>query len=212
MTAAATTPDSDERSEAPVRGDADPSEPAANDGTTAIAAGATATADPTPAKPPRHLVRGPRTEDPPATSSAPAPAPRATAIPDQARVRVAQTLLARLGYVPGPADGILGERTRAAVLRYQRDRGLPANGNVGEPLIARLRSEVLAKANAQRTSAEAAPTLRGWLAKLFVFSLDSIADPEGFRSYCHDNRDNWIFDKGSGQLVFCERVAANNRG
>ena len=42
---------------------------------------------------------------------------------------VAQTLLGRLGYDVGPFDGVLGDRVRAALRRYQKNRGLPVTGD-----------------------------------------------------------------------------------
>ena len=47
--------------------------------------------------------------------------------------------LATLGYKPGPADGILGSRTRSAVEAFQRDQGLPVTGEVS----AKMRSVLL---------------------------------------------------------------------
>jgi S1-C subfamily serine protease len=44
-------------------------------------------------------------------------------------------LLAQRGYSPGPADGITGPRTRAAVRAFQRDRGIPVDGEVSEALL-----------------------------------------------------------------------------
>ena len=46
------------------------------------------------------------------------------------RVRGVQLNLATLGYKPGPADGILGSRTKSAIEAFQRDQGLPATGEV----------------------------------------------------------------------------------
>ncbi len=43
-------------------------------------------------------------------------------------VRDIQSNLARMGYDPGPVDGVAGPRTRAAIRRYQRDHGLAADG------------------------------------------------------------------------------------
>lgn len=48
--------------------------------------------------------------------------------PDVAQV---QQRLAALGYDPGPADGIFGRRTEAAVKSFQRSRGLVVDGIVG---------------------------------------------------------------------------------
>ena len=45
-----------------------------------------------------------------------------------------QSRLSELGHDPGPADGIFGPRTRAAVLAYQRGKGLPADGILSRSL------------------------------------------------------------------------------
>jgi uncharacterized protein (TIGR02594 family) len=42
-----------------------------------------------------------------------------------------QTALAAAGFHPGPVDGIPGRATRAAVVRFQRSRGLEPDGIVG---------------------------------------------------------------------------------
>lgn len=39
-----------------------------------------------------------------------------------------QSRLRDLGYDPGPVDGIMGSKTRAAIRRYQRDQGLAVDG------------------------------------------------------------------------------------
>ena len=46
--------------------------------------------------------------------------------------------LTQRGYDPGPIDGIYGVVTRAAVLAYQVDQGLPETGLVTEPLLQRI--------------------------------------------------------------------------
>src|SRR5262245_27022004 len=46
-------------------------------------------------------------------------------------VRCLQSRLDQLGYDPGPVDGQFGTMTRAAVVRFQRARGLTADGIVG---------------------------------------------------------------------------------
>ena len=43
-----------------------------------------------------------------------------------------QTALTRAGINPGPANGIFGAPTEAAVLQFQRTRGLPATGVVDQ--------------------------------------------------------------------------------
>lgn len=50
-----------------------------------------------------------------------------------------QGLLTALGYAPGIADGAFKPETQAAIEAFQRDRGLPVDGNVSETLIASLK-------------------------------------------------------------------------
>lgn len=45
--------------------------------------------------------------------------------------RQIQTALYNAGYDPGPIDGKLGNKTRLAVKKFQRDNGLKADGVVG---------------------------------------------------------------------------------
>jgi uncharacterized repeat protein (TIGR01451 family) len=45
-----------------------------------------------------------------------------------------QHILNEFGYQAGPADGILGPRTRAAIRRYQKDKGLPQSGIIDDSL------------------------------------------------------------------------------
>jgi localization factor PodJL len=65
-------------------------------------------------------------------------APRATA--GDSLVARAQTLLGRLGYDPGPADGVSGPRTRDAISAFERDRGLPETGSATPGVIEHLES------------------------------------------------------------------------
>lgn len=52
-----------------------------------------------------------------------------------------QVNLTRLGYEPGPADGLLGENTHAAISEYQRDRELPVDGKLSEELALQIHDE-----------------------------------------------------------------------
>jgi hypothetical protein len=55
------------------------------------------------------------------------------------RVGDVQSALARTGYYDGPIDGRLGETTRKALRRYQRDRGLKVTGSIDQGVIEALR-------------------------------------------------------------------------
>ena len=46
-------------------------------------------------------------------------------------VRKLQHALTQLGYEPGPIDGVFGSQTKAALMTFQRDKGLIVDGIVG---------------------------------------------------------------------------------
>ena len=62
-------------------------------------------------------------------------------------VRTLQTMLQELGYDPGKIDGIYGGRTADAVLAFQRDHGLPADGAAGAETLSALRAALADPAN-----------------------------------------------------------------
>lgn len=53
-------------------------------------------------------------------------------------VTAIQTKLSELGYLQGKVDGIFGSQTKDAVIRFQRDYGLTADGIVGKNTLASL--------------------------------------------------------------------------
>ncbi|GIL02428.1 MAG: hemagglutinin [Alphaproteobacteria bacterium] len=59
---------------------------------------------------------------------------------DHQLVRRAQQLLAERGFDPGPADGVMGRRTRDAIMDFQRNAGLPVDGEITADLIRALES------------------------------------------------------------------------
>lgn len=75
-----------------------------------------------------------------AAASQPAPQAQTDPSSEQA-VATVQSLLKRLGYDPGPADGKMGARTRDAVRAFQRKAGLPENGEVTTELLQKLANE-----------------------------------------------------------------------
>jgi len=52
-----------------------------------------------------------------------------------------QRLLNERGYDAGPVDGMIGQKTRTAIIAFQRDEGLEPNGDVNQALIEKLLPE-----------------------------------------------------------------------
>ncbi len=50
-------------------------------------------------------------------------------------VTMIQKLLAKQGYAPGQIDGLMGEETYAAIMRFEKDRFMPQTGRISGQLI-----------------------------------------------------------------------------
>ena len=83
-----------------------------------------ASAPPAPA--PAAADAAPPAKQTPARKEAAGDSPPAASPPSKEAVREAQELLAALGYAPGPADGMWGQRSARAYKAFLRDSGLPA--------------------------------------------------------------------------------------
>jgi peptidoglycan hydrolase-like protein with peptidoglycan-binding domain len=70
--------------------------------------------------------------------SAPAPAPAPARPAADETVRAVQQKLNEIGYNAGPADGLMGRGTRAAIIAFQQDRGLAATGDADQALLRQL--------------------------------------------------------------------------
>jgi osmotically inducible lipoprotein OsmB len=57
-------------------------------------------------------------------------------------VRSIQADLARLGYDPGPADGVAGAKTRTAIRQYQQNNGLGVDGAPSAGLAEHIRARL----------------------------------------------------------------------
>ncbi|MEW6390379.1 MAG: lytic murein transglycosylase [Pseudomonadota bacterium] len=53
----------------------------------------------------------------------------------------AQIALARVGFNPGPADGVVGANTRKALRAWQQSQQLPADGYMSSDMVARLKAQ-----------------------------------------------------------------------
>lgn len=131
--------------------------------------------------------------------SAAVPAPRSAAARNS--IAQVQTMLRQLGYSPGPIDGILGRRTRAAIRAFQRDERQPRDGRISNGLIValqqRLNSGTVQPQGGQRSFLQA-----------LGFRLDSVREPEAFRRYCENNPDSHVYDNGTARFVLCARALA----
>jgi uncharacterized protein (TIGR02594 family) len=90
-------------------------------------------------------------------------------------IRRMQLRLAELGYEPGPADGIMGPRTKSAIIAFKRANGLRPRAYVGPITWATLFDEPTEKAQPRKS--DPLP----WIA-------------EGMKAYGrHEHRDNaWL--------------------
>ncbi len=103
----------------------------------------------------RSLARARLAEASAAASSQPPSqaTPKWTPPPGPALVADVQRGLARLGYDPGPADGVVGAKTRRAIRRFQTRAGLAADGKVSVALKAAIDREINRRAAAGGASA-----------------------------------------------------------
>jgi len=54
---------------------------------------------------------------------------------DEKRIRFVQSRLAKLGFLPGPVDGVFGEQTREAIRKFEGSRKIPVTGEISRALI-----------------------------------------------------------------------------
>ncbi len=73
------------------------------------------------------------------------------------RLSTAQMLLGELGYDPGEADGLMGKKTRNAILRFQRKNDIRVDGKVSARLITTLQKRQTAREAAARRAKQAKP-------------------------------------------------------
>ncbi len=59
-------------------------------------------------------------------------------VSNQGDIYKIQKRLTELGYEPGPTDGVMGERTKKAIMMFQKDNNLPASGKIDNDTIHKL--------------------------------------------------------------------------
>ena len=103
----------------------------------------------------QHAAAAPSTPTP--NRLAPTPAPSAAPSSPGALVTTIQTLLARLGYDPGPANGVIGLKTNMAISAFQKSIGLAGDGQPSEAVRAQLEKAVAARGGGGTTPSAARP-------------------------------------------------------
>jgi len=133
----------------------------------------------------------------------------------KATVRSVQTELAKRGYEPGPPDGASGLVTRAAVMAYEHDQGLPLTADPSPEVLAHLRHGTSApgaaigiEPSARQTSAHAEQVIKAVqqaLAKLGYLGSppDGSASDETVRAIREFEMDGGLVPSGriSGPLM-----------
>ncbi|MBS0219964.1 MAG: trypsin-like peptidase domain-containing protein [Proteobacteria bacterium] len=123
---------------------------------------------------------------PPAAATAPAPAVAAAPQPDPLVVSI-QTLLGRLGYDVGGADGVVGPRTQAAIAAFQERLGEHPNGRPSEVLRQRLQAAVAERGN-HPPPATAAKGGRLWNGTGFFIGADIVITNHHVADGCSEIR------------------------
>ena len=90
----------------------------------------------------------------PVPADAPSPTPKSLqkGFTDSDAVREVQKRLKELGYYKGSADGDFGPATEKAVIAFQKDHGLTADGKVGEKTLSKLNSSNTSSAKESSSS------------------------------------------------------------
>ena len=92
----------------------------------------------------------------PAPADAPSPTPKSLqkGFTDSDAVREVQKRLKELGYYKGSADGDFGPATEKAVIAFQKDHGLTADGKVGEKTLSKLNGASTSSARESSSSSK----------------------------------------------------------
>lgn len=78
--------------------------------------------------------------------------------PSSAAIREIQALLAQLGYDPGPADGLMGQRTASAIRAFESDHGFAVTGLPHDRVLASLRDAARYQTGGGTHTASARPS------------------------------------------------------
>ncbi len=110
----------------------------------------TSTPTPTPT-PTTSWELTPDTKRVPALAPAPASTSKPSRLTPDATVQAVQRRLNELGYNAGPADGIFGKKTRAAIQAFQTENGMNSDGKASKELLQKALAAKRKKSNAYIT-------------------------------------------------------------
>lgn len=106
----------------------------------------------------------------------------------RAKIKQVKKSLRKLGYRPGPADGLTGRKTSKAIKTLQKDRGLPIDGKPSKSLLAVL-DELISKkmAVSDKTTAYNKKETRNQPAKTYPFKPKLYILSLGISKYRYPN-------------------------
>lgn len=115
---------------------------------------------------------------------------------ERQQVRSAQTMLAQLGYSPGPADGVFGPKSARAIRKYQQDVGVPTDGKLSPTLLAMLAESVRA-----RSGSNHGPQLNGRRTPLYEVG-DRFVYSDGLVETATDIKGDKVLWETNQQTIF----------
>ena len=118
------------------------------------------------------------TAAPAATQPGPAAATTEPTASQRDTIAATQSRLAQLGYAPGPADGLMGSRTRTAIRQFQASRGLPIDGQATRALLTELDASIAVRRAAATASQPATSTAAGTAAETTSGRFASNPNPD----------------------------------
>jgi peptidoglycan hydrolase-like protein with peptidoglycan-binding domain len=131
-------------------------------------------------------------------------------------VRTVQRLLSQRGYDPGPADGLAGTATRAAVLAYEHDHRLPLTAEPSEAVLQHLQTGIVPDVEARpgragrMTHAEQlVRSAQESLARLGYFAgrIDGFPGPDTVRAIRDYEMDSGLVPTGRVSAPLLQRLA-----
>jgi peptidoglycan hydrolase-like protein with peptidoglycan-binding domain len=136
----------------------------------------------------------PWSKKPETVTEAPPPPPPPASKDD---IRKVQAGLAKLGYRPGPADGIFGRKTKRAISMYQRKHGMPDNGEATLALLAHVEATLDERSRKQPSVSQQLPLPVYTAGAEYVYQTGEVDRVEIVRS----NKKEVKWRRSSGETI-----------